>query len=357
MQNFRILPKKGFASWVNHLMERDFKVVGPVQKHGQFVFGEVSSPDQLHMDYTTTSLPPKQFLLPPREVLFNFNTQSMEMHAVIEPQPQVLLGLHSCDMHAIALLDRINSNGYVDQHYMARRDNTYLVSLDCTSPCSPQSFCKSMNTLSVPDIFDLHLTDIGDSYMIEIGSEKGERLLKECTNVWQATEADRQKLDGVMEEKWENFDYRLNMDVTELPDVLGKAMHSPMWDKLGETCLSCGACTQVCPTCYCFDVTDEVDLSLENGQRVRTWDSCQIDKFAVVAGGHDFRSKRAGRIRHRMMRKGKWQYEAFEQMGCVGCGRCGTSCIVNINMIDTFNGLYAEQQQAEQKKEEAEVLA
>lgn len=344
MKQLKILPKRGFACWVNHMLENEFRVVGPVDKHGKYVFSPVSQPEQLRMDYDITALPPKQYLLPSREVLFDFNTQTMQMNAVIESEPTVLLGLHSCDMHAIALLDNINNNGYVDQHYRARRDNTYLVSLDCNGPCSPQSFCKSMNTLSVPNNFDLHLTDIGDNYIIEVGSEKGAALLKDCVNVWDATEADREQLDTQMTQKWENFDYRLDMDVTELPEVLGKGMNSPMWNNLGETCLSCGACTQVCPTCYCFDVTDEVDLSLENGQRVRTWDSCQIDKFAVVAGGHDFRSQRAGRIRHRMMRKGKWQYEAFGQMGCVGCGRCGTACIVNINMIDSFNTLYAEQQ-------------
>ena len=98
-------------------------------------------------------------------------------------------------------------------------------------------------------------------------------------------------------------------------------------------------CTQVCPTCYCFDVTDEVDLTLENGTRVRTWDSCQIDKFAVVAGGHNFRTARAKRQRHRFMRKGKYQYEAYGLMGCVGCGRCADVCIVDITPIKTFNEL------------------
>jgi ferredoxin len=345
MKKLKIMPKRGFDSWINRLLSRKFRVVGPQERHGQYVFDEITRPEQIAIDYTISTIPPKKYLLPPREVLFNFNTQTMEINPVIEAEPTVLLAMHSCDMHALKLLDEINNTGYADQHYQARRAQTYVVSLDCNQPCSPQSFCKSMNTVSVPNIFDLHFTDIGDSYMIEVGSEKGEELLKDCVNVWDASEADHDRLGEVMAEKWENFDeYRLNMDVSELPDVLGKGMHSPMWNELAEICLSCGACTQVCPTCYCFDVEDEVDLTLENGQRVRTWDSCQIDKFAIVAGGHDFRSQRAGRIRHRLMRKGKWQYEAYGQMGCIGCGRCGTACIVNINMIDSFNQLHAEQQ-------------
>lgn len=357
MQNLKVMPKQGFSRWLDHLLRQEFRLIAPVQRHGQYLFEEVSRPEQVIMDYTMTTLPPKKYLLPPREVLFNFNTQTMETDAVFEAQPTVLLGLHSCDMHAIKLLDEINSTGYADQHYQARRAETYLVSLECEKPCSPQSFCKSMNTVSVPDNFDLHLTDVGDSYVVNVGSEKGERLLQGCVNVWAATEAEVERLNEAMAQKWQNFDYRLDMDVSELPEVLGKGMHSPLWDELGEICLACGSCTQVCPTCYCFDVTDEVDLTLEHGQRVRTWDSCQIDKFAVVAGGHDFRSKRAGRIRHRLMRKGKWQYEAYGQMGCVGCGRCGTACIVNINMIDSFNKLYQEQQEAEQAEQEAAAEA
>lgn len=343
MDKLKLMPKEGFPQWVSRLLKRELKVVGPVQKHGQHVFDEIRSPRQLVTDYTATPFPPKKYLLPSREVLFNFNTQTMQMSPVIEAEPTVIIGLRSCDMHAIKLLDDIQNTGYADQHYQQRREYTYLVSFDCLQPCSPQSFCKDMNTLSVPDNFDLHFVDVGEAYVIKVGSVKGESLLEGCTTVWSASEEDLAKLDTAMAQKWQNFDYRLQVDVSEIPGMLGEAMHSAIWDEQAEICLSCGACTQVCPTCYCFDVTDEIDLDMENGQRVREWDSCQIDKFAVVAGGHDFRSQRAGRIRHRIMRKGKWQFQAYDQMGCVGCGRCGTACLVNINMISTFNQIAEEQ--------------
>lgn len=343
MSNFKIMPKRGLSEWIKTLQARSFRIVAPKELHGQYIFDDVEDPDDVVLDYPTTILPPKKYLLPPREVLFNFNAKTMEMDAHIEAEPTVIIGMHTCDMHAVTLLDKVNNTGYADQHYVAKRDATYLVSIECLKPCMEHSFCKSMGTLTVPENYDLHFTDMGDVYGIDVGSEKGAELLEGCDSIWEPTDEDYDTLNEVIASKWPNFQYRLDFDVTELPNILAAGAKSSVWDELGEKCLACGMCTKVCPTCYCFDVTDEIDLALEEGQRVRTWDSCQIDKFAVVAGGHDFRSQRALRQRHRFMRKGKYQYEAFGILGCVGCGRCALSCLVDITPIKTFNALHAQQ--------------
>lgn len=349
--SLRIIPKGAIKAWIAHLQSRNFRVVGPQARYGQYVFEEIDRPEDLVLDYPTSVLPPKKYLLPPHERLFRFNTTTMEMEVEIEAIPTVIMGIHTCDMHAIALLDKVNNTGYADQHYQSRRAETYFVSIECLKPCMSGSFCKSMGTLTVPENFDLHLTDLGDEYIIDIGSEKGEALLEGFTSVWNPSDQDYERYDAVMAAKWPNFQYRLEFDVTELPDLLAASQKSPLWDELGERCLACGMCTKVCPTCYCFDVYDEIDLNLEKGERIRVWDSCQIDKFAVVAGGHDFRSKRALRQRHRFMRKGKYQYEAFGLIGCVGCGRCAAACLVHITPIDTFNTLHKLRQQALQLAE------
>lgn len=343
----KIIPKNALKSWIARLQSNGYRVVGPVSKHGQYVFDDIRDVDQLEIDYPTTVLPPKKFLLPQREELFSFNTQTLDMQETIDAIPTVIFGVHTCDLHAIKLLDKVHDTGYVDQHYKARRAATAIISVECLKPCMEHSFCKSMGTLTPPDAFDLHLTDLGESYSIEIGSEKGEALLEGCASIWDSTDDDLDRLNDVMAEKWPNFQYRLEFDVTELPNLLSVSQKSAVWDALGEACLACGMCTQVCPTCYCFDVTDEVDISLENGTRVRTWDSCQIEKFAVVAGGHNFRSSRGLRQRHRFNRKGKYQYEAFGELGCVGCGRCALSCLVHITPIKTFNALHRMREQAE----------
>ncbi len=351
---FKVMPKSAFNKWVTRLCA-DYRVVGPKALHSQFVFAEIHHPQELALDYPTTVLPPKKYLLPPREVLFNFQDRGMQIEANIEVEPTVILGLHTCDAHAIKLLDHVHQNGYADQHYQAHRDATYLVSIECLKPCTEHSFCKSMGTLTATEDFDLHLTDLGSAYAVDVGSAKGTQLLNGFEGVWDATDDDYQKLNRVMAEKWPHFSYRLDFDVTELPDILNISQKSSYWDELGDRCLACGMCTKVCPTCYCFDVEDEVDLTLENGKRIRSWDSCQVEEFAVVAGGHNFRSRLALRQRHRFMRKGKYQYEAFGLVGCVGCGRCAMSCLVHISPVETFNELNRRRRTSEAKETKKEV--
>lgn len=350
--SFKIMPKAALGDWVAWL-NTQYRVVGPKSLHGQHVFDEIKDIADLDLDYPTSVLPPKKYLLPTREELFSFSSDSMQIEATIEWEPTVILGVHTCDMHAIRLLDHVHETGYADQHYQARREHTYLVSIECLSPCTPNSFCKSMGTLTVPEEYDLHLTDLGDNFGVDVGSEKGAKLLEGFASVWEPTDDDYSRINQVMAEKWPQFEYRLDFDVTELPDLLTLSNDSSHWDELGARCLGCGMCTKVCPTCYCFDVHDEVDLGLKDGKRVRTWDSCQVHLFALVAGGHNFREPLALRQRHRFMRKGKYQKEAFGMISCVGCGRCADACLVHITPVDTFNELYRRHKQGEVQEAQA----
>jgi formate hydrogenlyase subunit 6/NADH:ubiquinone oxidoreductase subunit I len=337
--SFKVIPKASFPAWVDQMCG-EYRVAGPKPLHGQFVFGDVASSADLDLAYTTTVIPPKKYLFPQVEELLTFKTDGSEIKSSLPKEPTVVLGVHTCDLHALHLLDRVFGQGYLDQHYTARRENTILVSIECLQPCTPQSFCKSMGTLTVTDGFDLHLTDLGDSYAVDIGTQAGADLLARSKGVRDAKDSDIKLINKVMGEKWPRFPLRLDFDVSELPSLMSVSYDSPLWDELGERCLACAMCTNVCPTCYCFNVEDEVDLTLSAGSRVRVWDSCQLDKFATVAGGHDFRKTRARRQRHRFFRKGKYQTDAFGLLGCVGCGRCAQACLVDITPVGTWNELH-----------------
>jgi formate hydrogenlyase subunit 6/NADH:ubiquinone oxidoreductase subunit I len=342
--NPMIIPKAALNDWVR-LLRSSYRVVAPKPLHGQHVFGEVTSADEFDLGYPTSVLPPKKYLFPAREELLKFRTDAQQVEATLESSRTVVLGVHTCDMHAMQLLDRVMATGFADQHYLAHRNKTTLVSIECLKPCTASSFCKSMGTLTAPEAFDLHLTDLGEEYAAEVGSERGAVLLAKLKAARPFGEKDNARLNRVMSEKWPRFPLRLEFDVTELPSLLSTSYDSPLWKELGERCLACAMCTNVCPTCYCFNVTDEVDLTLKSGQRMREWDSCQLDRFATVAGGHNFRATRAARQRHRFFRKGKYQSDAFGMPGCVGCGRCAEACLVHITPVDTFNELHRRQQQ------------
>ncbi len=338
-----ILKKQDFKDFVNHLLLL-YRIGGPVQKNGGFAFETIQDPEELRLDYPTTILPPKKFLFPVKDTLFEFeDARNGKMKLPELEPPTVIFGVHACDLHAIQLLDHVFSTGQIDSNYVNRRRQTMIVSIECLTPCDANSFCKSMGTLTADEGYDLHLVDMGDAYAVDVSTEAGQELMKNARSV-PGSITDINRLNAVLSEKWPRFPYRLDFDISDLPSLLNMSMKSPLWNELGERCLACAACTNVCPTCFCFDVRDEMDLNLSSGRRVRTWDSCQLDEFANVAGGHNFRKSRALRQRHRFMRKGRYILEAHNYLGCVGCGRCARACLVDITPVGVFNELFRQKE-------------
>jgi sulfhydrogenase subunit beta (sulfur reductase) len=335
-----VIDKQTMAPFVTKLMA-DYRVVGPVAKGTRFAFSEIKDPTDLQLGYNTSILPPKKYLQPPEERMMTFTrTGGPSPDVVIDAPPTVILGVHTCDLHALCVLDQAFSQGYPDAHYLERRKNTLLVGIECLEPCDEHSFCKSMGTLTASDGYDLHLTDLGEAYAVDVGTEAGAELLSKYADARKALEADMQQLNKVLGAKWPRFPYKLGFDVGDLSPLMSRAYDSPVWDKLAEICLACGQCTLVCPTCFCFNVYDEVELNLEDGERWRRWDSCQLDEFARVAGGESFRQHQAARLRHRFMRKGRYLMEKYGELGCVGCGRCARSCLVDISPVNVFNDVH-----------------
>jgi sulfhydrogenase subunit beta (sulfur reductase) len=335
-----VLDKKALDPFVARMMGY-YRLVGPLAKGTQFAFGEIEDPRDLRLDYNTTILPPKKYLQPQEERMMTFTrTGKPTVETVIEVTPIVILGIHTCDLHGIRVLDEAFGQGYPDAHYLKRRQQTLLVGIECLQPCDEHSFCKSMGTLTASDGYDLHLTELDEAYAVDVGSKAGAALLEKYSEANRATEADMRRLNRVLGAKWPRFPYKLELDVGELSPMMSQSYDSLLWEELGEICLACGQCTLVCPTCFCFNVYDEVELNLQDGERWRRWDSCQLDEFARVAGGESFRRHQAARLRHRFMRKGRYLIEKYGELGCVGCGRCARSCLVDISPVNVFNELH-----------------
>jgi sulfhydrogenase subunit beta (sulfur reductase) len=113
-----------------------------------------------------------------------------------------------------------------------------------------------------------------------------------------------------------------------------KAKDMPaFWNGIAETCLGCGACTYLCPTCHCFDFYEEATSSGHGKKRVH--DACMFASFSREASGHNPRPKPADRMRQRVMHKFSYTHENFGRIFCVGCGRCVRFCPSNIDIRET----------------------
>lgn len=343
--NVKRLDKSALDGWVDTCIAAG-DVYGVKAKGDRFAFGPLEKGSDLRIDYDVTLLPPKKYFQPQREVLNTFN-KIEGFQSVVEDKPFALFGVHPYDMVAINQMDAIFSQDNADVHYLARRENATVVACDIEN-ASENVFASSMGNATVDEGFDILLTRIGDDeYLVDVRTQKGQNLAESIATAPDASEEDLEKRKAVQEESQQKCNkHQLNPEPKDLPALLSKAYEHPVWEEKAERCYSCGSCNLVCPTCYCFDVKDDVDWDMENVERKRIWDGCLLTDFAVTAGGHNFRRDKAARYRHRYLRKGQYVPEKIGgEIACVGCGRCITACTSFIaNPVEVFNAIAEDSQ-------------
>ncbi len=333
------LTKDAFNELIDNLIAKQ-KVIGVQSKGDKFDFGLLQSAKNLRLDYDVTLLPPKKYFLPPIETLLTYEIGG-EYKSQYDDEKFVLVGVHPYDMIAINQMDNLFSQDNADTHYMTRRNSATLIACDVITP-SENVFASSMGTATVNKGYDILLTDIGDGYVAEAATEKGQTLLAKATQAIETSDKDLKKRRELWDRNEKGLNkHQLKCKPSDLPKLLEKAYDHPVWEEKAKTCFSCGSCNQVCPTCYCFNVQDDVNWDLKTGKRQRFWDGCLLDGFTKVAGGHEFRGNRADRFRHRLYRKGKYvPAKIGGQIACVGCGRCINACLPDIaNPVSIYNRL------------------
>ena len=243
-------------------------------------------------------------------------------------------------MVALNQLDRLMSDGNPDPNYFTRRSGITIIGSDPTC-IGRKAFWVHMGCDHAEKGFDLWLTNIGDAYVIEVGTDKGNLLLEENCDARDATKEElilRSKCRKIFLAKVRPRAAKFSP--SELPALLRRSFDHPIWEENAHNCLSCGSCNMLCPTCYCFDVKDEVDISMMRGERCRIWDGCVLENFAKVGTGENFRETRLQRYRHRFYRKGMYLYDKYGHIACVGCGRCVSACLPDIaDPVKVFNAL------------------
>lgn len=326
------------ADWVGTLIQHH-QVYGPQARDGRFVYDSLASPKQLRLDHDVTVLPPRKYLMPPREVLLKYSRDG-GFQPVVDNSPLVLFGVHPYDVAAIVQMDRYFTQDNPDAHYLKRRKNVTIVACDVQN-ASENVFAACMGSATVREGYDLLLTLVGQTYVVESRTPAGDALLALAGEL---EDADPVSL-GRREQVWEDAQKLLRRQnlrtvPSELPHLLDRTYDHPLWRQKADQCFSCGSCVMVCPSCFCFDVQDDVGWDLNSGTRRRQWDGCLLSEFALVAGGHNFRKQREQRYRHRFYRKGKYLSERCGFVACVGCGRCVGACTSGIaNPVEVYNAL------------------
>jgi NAD(P)H-flavin reductase len=340
----KIISKEDFQAFVNALIKDDsLNIIGVKSRGNKFAFAPLETAEELRLDYDVTLLPPKKYFFPQRETLFTYDLSGgFSAKNPDETKPMVIIGVHPYDIVALLHMDEIFRDTKSDPYYFKKRQSSIIIGVNIQK-MSKWNFSAFMGSAVIDYGYDLMLTDLGNRYAINTGSQKGEELLlKYAKNVTPALARDiqiaGQKKREIMGMSQQRFDFPPEFIPELLKDSYG---NSGFWEQHSEKCLACGSCVLVCPTCYCFDVKDNPDISLEHGERVRTWDGCLLEDFAKIASGENFRATRPTRYRHRYFKKGKYLFDRFGFISCVGCGRCSSNCLPNIaNPVDLFNDMY-----------------
>jgi len=352
----RVITSGALQTLIVLLADRGYRVLGPTMREGAIVYDDIARLDDLPRGWTDQqeagqyrlarrddealfgyAVGPqswKRFLHPPIERLWQMRHADGNI-SVTQDQPTgkfAFLGVRACELHAIAIQDRVFVEGaYRDTAYQKRRRDNFIVALNCGT-AGGTCFCVSMNTGPKADKgFDLALTELLDGrheFLLEIGSAIGAELAEQLPGREAAT-ADIEAANAVIAKTANSMGRTL--DTQGIKELLQDNPNHPRWDDVAERCLSCANCTMVCPTCFCTTVEDHTDLAGGVAEREKKWDSCFTLDFSYLHGG-SVRQQTRSRYRQWMTHKLSSWIDQFGSSGCVGCGRCMTWCPVGIDI-------------------------
>ncbi len=349
----RVIARADLDQLLTAIARRGFRLIGPTARDGAIVYDDIASSadlpagwtdeqdgghyrlrrrdDEALFGYAVGPQSWKRYLFPPTSMVWRSGDATDVTDA---GPPMAFIGVRSCELSAIAIQDRVFLGGaHTDPVYADRREGAFLVAVNC-GQAAGTCFCVSMAAGPRAESgFDLALTELLDGarheFVVEIGSSRGADVISEVTS--QPAEPAQTRAAGEVTERTAASMGR-QLDTGGIKDLLYGNFENPRWDDVAGRCLSCGNCTMVCPTCFCFSITDVTDLA-GTAEQQRSWDSCFTLDHSYLHGG-SVRTSSRSRYRQWMTHKLATWIDQFGTSGCVGCGRCITWCPVGIDITE-----------------------
>ncbi|MBI4656324.1 MAG: 4Fe-4S dicluster domain-containing protein [Elusimicrobia bacterium] len=339
-----IISKNELKKILAGIVAENIKLIAPVSRDNAFFLEEVSDAEKIAWDYSNVVKPVKEHIFPMREVLLDFG-RGTDPPALDEPEArssgkeknpagnmppvkeQVIFGLRPCDARSLLVLDKpFLQEKYVDSYYKERREKTTLIAMACLNPektCLCSSFENGGPFSSAGS--DVLCVQTGqDEFLVEILSEKGEKIFKNPSFAQPSGEV-LKKLENLKADSEAKICKAL-----KVPENLRELFEAGTWETESLSCIACGICRYLSATCYCFNITDEFE------QRLRYWIPCSFKNYTKMTSGEISREKKSARFKHWYFHKFSYHKDNFGEYLCVGCGRCIKYCPVKIDFTEVL---------------------
>ncbi|MBP1720696.1 MAG: 4Fe-4S ferredoxin [Deltaproteobacteria bacterium] len=327
-----------FSELVKALLEKG-PLYAPVKGKDGVNFQAIQNPADVTLDFYNTVLSPKSVFFPQSEDMIRYRiTQgATEAHPVPpESRPAVILGVRPCDVRSFEIMDRhFLGAGVVDPYWKSKRDSTTVIgfAFDVNKAADPADFYNSFGYGAAdPEGSDVFMIRADGNLLLRGMTDRGKKLLGTLTCLQAGAAQDEKTFEETVKKgkAVQTRSAEINSEgiAKKLVSVFD---NGEFWQRATMACIACGACTFVCPTCYCFDISDET--LFKEGSRKRFWDACTFTDFTLEASGHNPRPRIFQRYRQKVCHKYSYHVDKYGCISCVGCGRCIRSCPVNIDIF------------------------